>query len=122
MLAVSHDSAQAQPTPNDVSVTWSAGFPKKEGGKLKYKGTVALANGWTIPDGKVYITIAPTGGGVATITPLNRNVNNWEGEIPLNGYPNPGTYHIIIPSVQAKDPVTMLVYPVAGAPKTMKLQ
>lgn len=112
----------APPGPTDVKIEWDAGFPKKEGGKLKMKGKVTFANGWSSADGKLYITIAPTAGGtvIARIKNIAQN-GTWEDEIDLNTFPMPKRDYDITPSVQAWKNNAPPAYPVTGPRKTMEL-
>jgi hypothetical protein len=105
-----------------VKVEWGAGFPKKEGGKLKMKGKVTFANGWSSANGSVSITIAPTAGGVVVYKLVQIGQNGaWEAEIDLNTFPMPKKDYDITPSVQAWKGQGTPVYPVTGPRKTMEL-
>jgi hypothetical protein len=78
------------PGPADVKVEWEAGYPKKEGGKLKLKGKVTFANGWGAFGGFVEIYIFPKNGGAADkLSQLINPDGTWEEEIELNKFPMP---------------------------------
>jgi hypothetical protein len=110
------------PGPADVKVEWEAGYPKKEDGKLKLKGKVTFANGWSSANGKLFITIAPTAGGlvIARIKNIAEN-GTWEDEIDLSTFPMPKQDYDITPSVQAWKGQGTMAYAVTGPRKTMEL-
>lgn len=111
----------APPGANDAKVEWDANYPKKENGKLKMKGTVTFAGGWSSSDGMVTITITPTAGGLASATLVTITNGVWEAEVNLTDFPNPKRDYDIVPNINAwKGPGTM-VYTVNGARKTMEL-
>jgi hypothetical protein len=110
------------PGPADVKVEWEAGFPKKEAGKLKLKGKVTFANGWSGATGSVSITVAPTAGGAVFFKLVQIGQNGaWEAEIDLSTFPMPKQDYDITPSVQAQKNNAPPAYPVAGPRKTMEL-
>lgn len=115
-LCVAPDIRAQAPGPNDVKVEWDSGFPKKEDGKLKFKGKATFANGWVSTNGAVTVAVIPVGGGVSQHKVLTLSATNtFEGDMPLTNFPAPAQNYDIVATVMAKLPPDTVAWPV-GSP------
>ena len=109
------------PGPADVKVEWAPGYPKTEAGKLKLKGKVTFANGWSSPNNKILL-FEFKAGATNNVHVKDIDLNGtWEGEVDLKTYPMPQQTYTFVPLAEATNDKGANIFPVAGPRKTMEL-
>ena len=92
--------ARAQPEPASPTVYWAVGYPRVEGGKLLFRGSVTIPAGSRNLTGSVSIYLFASNGGRAffPLCPLDR-YHTFSGSIRLNDFPNPACDYDIYPAL-----------------------